>query len=344
MQAQKGGAIINISTAWDVEPGAIRRCSRRRKIFADTYAVGNVRMNSVLRGWIDNLPAMEERRKSVPMGCYGRADEGSLPHQFPRLERHLHHAPDRRANRAIKDRPYPGEPPGRSLLPPEWRAPPASWPGHHDQRSSTETGGKSPSMGFLCFLRGLALLKCSAIEHPTAFGHDDRPVTHEADDKLVFSNSTGLAVALGISGGEVKQRPDRTLRHNSLAGHLGCLPRDSDRFDPASVPQSGAFPPIPMRSSCASRETGLSLHRRPGPKLAPPGSALTIVQDSRTQGPALLLPSRRGGGQQMRLLVRTVEPLGEVPAQCFPRARRAGGGCRIARLSFFGGSRRRDGD
>ena len=88
MQAQKDGAIINISTAWDVEPGAIRRCSRRRKIFADTYAADNVRMNSVLRGWIDNLPAMEERRKSVPMGCYGRADEVAA-HQLPRLERHL---------------------------------------------------------------------------------------------------------------------------------------------------------------------------------------------------------------------------------------------------------------
>jgi NAD(P)-dependent dehydrogenase (short-subunit alcohol dehydrogenase family) len=29
----------------------------------------------LLPGWIDNLPATEERRASVPMGRYGRADE-----------------------------------------------------------------------------------------------------------------------------------------------------------------------------------------------------------------------------------------------------------------------------
>jgi NAD(P)-dependent dehydrogenase (short-subunit alcohol dehydrogenase family) len=45
------------------------------KIFADTYAPDNVRMNNVLPGWIDSLPATEERRQSVPIGRYGRADE-----------------------------------------------------------------------------------------------------------------------------------------------------------------------------------------------------------------------------------------------------------------------------
>ena len=45
------------------------------KLFADTYAADNVRMNNVLPGWIDSLPATEERRRSVPMGRYGRADE-----------------------------------------------------------------------------------------------------------------------------------------------------------------------------------------------------------------------------------------------------------------------------
>lgn len=32
-------------------------------------------MNNVLPGWIDSLPATEERRQSVPMERYGTADE-----------------------------------------------------------------------------------------------------------------------------------------------------------------------------------------------------------------------------------------------------------------------------
>ena len=45
------------------------------KVFADTYAADNVRMNNVLPGWIDSLPATEERRESVPMKRYGRSEE-----------------------------------------------------------------------------------------------------------------------------------------------------------------------------------------------------------------------------------------------------------------------------
>jgi NAD(P)-dependent dehydrogenase (short-subunit alcohol dehydrogenase family) len=83
MLAQKCGAIINISTAWAFEPSAMFPTSgvfraglaAYTKIFADTYAAENVRMNNVLPGWIDSLPATEERRQSVPMGRYGRADE-----------------------------------------------------------------------------------------------------------------------------------------------------------------------------------------------------------------------------------------------------------------------------
>jgi NAD(P)-dependent dehydrogenase (short-subunit alcohol dehydrogenase family) len=45
------------------------------KIFADTYAAKNVRMNNVLPGWIDSLPATDERRDSVPLGRYGKAEE-----------------------------------------------------------------------------------------------------------------------------------------------------------------------------------------------------------------------------------------------------------------------------
>ena len=83
MQAQKGGVVINISTAWAFEPSAMFPTSAvfraglaaYTKIFADTYAPDNVRMNNVLPGWIDSLPATEERRQGVPMGRYGRSDE-----------------------------------------------------------------------------------------------------------------------------------------------------------------------------------------------------------------------------------------------------------------------------
>ncbi|WP_342620525.1 SDR family oxidoreductase [Rhodoferax sp. GW822-FHT02A01] len=83
MEAQGGGAIVNISTAWAFEPvsnfptSAVFRAGLASftKIFTDTYAPKNIRMNNVLPGWIDSLPATEERRSGVPMGRYGRADE-----------------------------------------------------------------------------------------------------------------------------------------------------------------------------------------------------------------------------------------------------------------------------
>lgn len=83
MAAQGGGAIVNISTAWAFEPAemfptsAVFRAGLASftKIFADTYAAKNVRMNNVLPGWINSLPATEERRESVPMGRYGKAEE-----------------------------------------------------------------------------------------------------------------------------------------------------------------------------------------------------------------------------------------------------------------------------
>jgi NAD(P)-dependent dehydrogenase (short-subunit alcohol dehydrogenase family) len=83
MVQQKGGAIINISTAWAFEPSAMFPTSAVfraglaafTKIFADGHAAHNVRMNNVLPGWIDSLPATEERRQSVPMQRYGTAAE-----------------------------------------------------------------------------------------------------------------------------------------------------------------------------------------------------------------------------------------------------------------------------
>ncbi|NKN00722.1 SDR family oxidoreductase [Rhizobium leguminosarum] len=83
MQAQKSGAIVNISTAWVSEPSAMFPTSAvfraglaaYAKIYADTYAGDGIRINNVLPGWIDSLPATEERRDSVPMKRYGTSAE-----------------------------------------------------------------------------------------------------------------------------------------------------------------------------------------------------------------------------------------------------------------------------
>ncbi|MFD1793983.1 SDR family oxidoreductase [Ochrobactrum teleogrylli] len=83
MEAQGGGAIVNISTAWASEPSAMFPTSATfraglasfTKIFADDYAAKNIRINNVLPGWIDSLPSTDERRDSVPMNRYGTAAE-----------------------------------------------------------------------------------------------------------------------------------------------------------------------------------------------------------------------------------------------------------------------------
>jgi NAD(P)-dependent dehydrogenase (short-subunit alcohol dehydrogenase family) len=83
MKRQQAGAIINISTAWVFEPSAMFPTSAVfraglaafTKIFVDTHAADNIRMNNVLPGWIDSLPATEARRDSVPMKRYGTSEE-----------------------------------------------------------------------------------------------------------------------------------------------------------------------------------------------------------------------------------------------------------------------------
>ena len=90
MRKQKSGVIINISTAWAFEPSAMFPTSAvfraglasYTKIFADTYAADNIRMNNILPGWIDSLPATEERRESVPMKRYGKSEEGAATVSF----------------------------------------------------------------------------------------------------------------------------------------------------------------------------------------------------------------------------------------------------------------------
>lgn len=81
MQAQGGGAIINISTFAAFEPNPVFPTSgvfraglaAFTKLFADRYAPENIRMNNVLPGFIDSLPEKEEFRTQIPMGRYGKS-------------------------------------------------------------------------------------------------------------------------------------------------------------------------------------------------------------------------------------------------------------------------------
>lgn len=82
-EAQGGGAIVNISTAWIDEPSPLFPTSAAAraglqtftKLYADQYAAKGIRINSVLPGWIDSLPEVEARKNAVPTGRYGSADE-----------------------------------------------------------------------------------------------------------------------------------------------------------------------------------------------------------------------------------------------------------------------------
>lgn len=85
MQAQGGGAIINISTFAAFEPdplfptsGVFRAgLAAFTKLYSDKYALENIRMNNVLPGFIDSLPETEDRKARIPMGRYGSASEVS---------------------------------------------------------------------------------------------------------------------------------------------------------------------------------------------------------------------------------------------------------------------------
>jgi NAD(P)-dependent dehydrogenase (short-subunit alcohol dehydrogenase family) len=97
MQAQKAGAIINISTAWAFEPSAMFPTSAVfraglaafTKIFTDTYAADNIRMNNVLPGWITGDRGASRQRADAPL-WQGRGDRRD--DLLPGLRRRgLHH-------------------------------------------------------------------------------------------------------------------------------------------------------------------------------------------------------------------------------------------------------------
>ena len=83
MQAQGAGVIINISTFAAFEPDPVFPTSgvfraglaAYTKLFADTYAAENIRMNNVLPGFIDSLPETSEFRDRIPLGRYGKTEE-----------------------------------------------------------------------------------------------------------------------------------------------------------------------------------------------------------------------------------------------------------------------------
>ncbi len=82
MERQGGGSIVAMSSAWAFEPSSDFPMTTLRaalgawvKLYADTYAAKNIRMNAVLPGFIDSLPEKPERLAKIPAGRYGRVDE-----------------------------------------------------------------------------------------------------------------------------------------------------------------------------------------------------------------------------------------------------------------------------
>jgi len=92
MQAQKSGAVVNISSAFAFEPEADFPMTVLRagltawtKLFADMHAKDGIRMNALLPGFTDSLPEKEARRARIPMGRYARAEEIRQRRRVPRF-------------------------------------------------------------------------------------------------------------------------------------------------------------------------------------------------------------------------------------------------------------------
>ncbi len=82
MQQQGGGAIVNISSYAAFEPDAGFPLSVLRaglgafaKLYADTHAQYDIRMNNLLPGFTDSLPEKPERKAQIPMGRYAKVTE-----------------------------------------------------------------------------------------------------------------------------------------------------------------------------------------------------------------------------------------------------------------------------
>ncbi len=83
MLKQGGGAFVNLLTYATFEPeadfpisGPVRAAvASFAKVYADQYAAQGIRMNNVLPGFIDSLPAKEQRVARIPMKRYGTTRE-----------------------------------------------------------------------------------------------------------------------------------------------------------------------------------------------------------------------------------------------------------------------------
>jgi NAD(P)-dependent dehydrogenase (short-subunit alcohol dehydrogenase family) len=83
MLKQGKGAIVNISTyaALEPDPAFPVSCTYRAalasftKLYADEHAAKGIRMNNILPGFIDSLPANEKRVAQIPMKRYGTTAE-----------------------------------------------------------------------------------------------------------------------------------------------------------------------------------------------------------------------------------------------------------------------------
>ena len=90
MQAQGGGAIVNISTFAAFEPSATFPISASlraalgsfTKLYADTYAQDGIRMNNILPGFVDSYPVSDDVVKQIPMGRYGSVQEIATTARF----------------------------------------------------------------------------------------------------------------------------------------------------------------------------------------------------------------------------------------------------------------------
>ena len=83
MHAQGGGAIVNVSTFSAFEPSLDYPVSSTlraglgsfTKLYAERYAADNIRMNSILPGFIDSLPHGEDKAAKVPLARIGTMAE-----------------------------------------------------------------------------------------------------------------------------------------------------------------------------------------------------------------------------------------------------------------------------
>jgi NAD(P)-dependent dehydrogenase (short-subunit alcohol dehydrogenase family) len=83
MQAQGGGAVVNISSFAAVAPEQAMPVSSALRaaldvwthLYAERYAPQNIRMNAVLPGFIDSWPETPETVARIPAGRFGKTDE-----------------------------------------------------------------------------------------------------------------------------------------------------------------------------------------------------------------------------------------------------------------------------